>query len=278
MTIGTTSFGFRYQLLDVARAPALRSIVDQTRALGLGALQICENARPLDCSGADWDRLVEYAGSAGIRLGLGCKTTDPGVFLRYLMRAAGLPGRTLRLVFEEEHGRPPTREQVARFLREVVPLLEKHDVGLAIENHFDVPSRVLAGEAAAYPRELVGFCADTANSLRNFEPPELVMELLGPRAFCYHLKDYRVDGHLLGFQVGGAPLGTGRLNVDWFLDEVFARRADPDIYLENWVPPAGDRARDIEEEQKWLRVSLACLRQRLEARAVSSETVPERSR
>lgn len=266
MTIGTTTFGFRHQLLDPARAPALTSLVDQANRFGLNALQVCENARPLDLDNSGWTRLVEYAASAGIRLGLGCKTTDLGVFRSYLERAAALPGRMLRMVFEEEQGHPPSREDVARFLAQAAPLLENHKVSLAIENHFDIASRVLAEEVAPYPQELVGFCADTANSLRNFEPPEMVMDLLGPRAFCYHLKDYCVNGHMLGFQVGGAPLGSGRLRVDWFLDQVFARHAEPELYLENWVPPTGDRTRDIEQDEVWLLASLDYLHQRLEAR------------
>lgn len=266
MIIGTTSFGFRYQLLDPARAPALTDVVDQVRQLGLAALQVCENARPLDLRDAEWSRLAAHAESAGVRLGLGCKTTDLATFRRYLDRAAMLPGRMLRLVFEEEQGSPLTRAHVARFLEKAMPLVENCRARLAIENHFDVPSRILAEEVAAYPAPVVGFCVDTANSLRNFEPPETVMALLGPRTFCYHLKDYRVDGHLLGFEVAGAPLGTGRLRVDEFLDSVFARHAEPEIYLENWVPASGDYARDVAQDELWLRASLEHLRERLRAR------------
>lgn len=276
--IGTTTFGFRYQLLDPARAPALTNVVDQARALGLDALQICENARPLDLSDADWRNLASHAASAGIRLGLGCKTTDLAVFRRYVERGAGLPGRTLRLVFEEEHGQAPTRCHVARFLERAVPLLEEHEIRLAIENHFDVASRILAEEVTPYSPELVGFCVDTANSLRNFEPPEVVMDLLGPRAFCYHLKDYRVEGHSLGFQVGGAPLGAGRLRVDWFLDAVLARQAEPEIYLENWVPPTGDQDRDVQEDEEWLRESLDYLHRRLEILSSGVGAAMERRR
>lgn len=278
--IGTTTFGFRYQLLDPAHAPSLASLVDQTRELGLEALQICENARPLEVDEAGWGRLADHAASAGVRLGIGGRTTDPALFRRYLERAASLPGRTLRLVFEEEEGDPPSPGDLARFLRRAAPALENAGVRLAIENHCDLASPVLAAEVAPYPADLVGFCVDTANSLRNFEPPERVMELLGPRAFCYHLKDYRVDGQVLGFQVRGAPLGTGRLDVDWFLDMVFDRYSEPEIYLENWVIPAGDRIRDIQEDELWLRASLACLRQRLEERAAAApvgrrEPVPQ---
>jgi 3-oxoisoapionate decarboxylase len=129
-----------------------------------------------------------------------------------------------------------------------------------------VPSRVFAEVIRAYPKELVGFCVDTANSLRNFESPEDVMRLLGDRAFCYHLKDFAIQGHLLGFAVLGAPLGSGRLDVDGILDAVFASDPDPEILVENWVPSGGYREKDIEEDDSWLRLSLEHLRSKLALR------------
>lgn len=267
MRIGTTSFGFRYQLLDPALAPPLTSLVDQAAEIGLELLQICENARPLNVSESEWVSLQQHAASRGVAIGLGCKTTSEEVFLRYLNRAAGSPDRMLRLVFEEDSGAPPTREHVDRFLERAARQLERAGVRLAIENHFDVPSAMLADAVRPYPAELVGFCVDTANSLRNFESPEQVMDLLGSRAFCYHIKDFRVDGHLLGFAVSGAPLGQGALKLDALLSRIFRHNTEPDLFVENWVPATGDRDRDIRQDAAWLRESMACLRERAGVRA-----------
>jgi len=267
MKIGTTSFGFRYLLMDKARAPKLEVILEQAAAAGLDVLQICENARPLELPEYEWAQLAGRAARLGLEIQLGAKTLDPAVVEQYLRRSACLPARRLRVVLEEEGaGRPPGAKEVDRLLAALWPLLETCGMSLAIENHFDIPSAVLAEAVKPYPAERVGFCLDTANSLRNFEPPERVMELLGDRAFCYHLKDFRVDGHLLGFTVGGAPLGQGRLDVDWFLDAVFASNSAPEIYIENWVPPTRDWERDVAEDARWLQESLAALRTRLEAR------------
>jgi sugar phosphate isomerase/epimerase len=263
MRIGTTSFGFRYQLLDPAFAPPLARIVEQAAQLRLDTLQICENARPLDLTPAQWDDLQRQAADSGVALGLGCKTTSKDLFARYLERAFPLPGKMLRLVFEEESGAPPSRAQVDRFLEQAAPMLESAGMKLAIENHFDVPSAMLAEAADRYPRELIGFCVDTANSLRNFESPEHVLTLLGPRAFCYHIKDFTVAGHLLGFAVTGAPLGKGVLKLDALLRRILEHNTEPDLYVENWVPATGDRFTDILEDAAWLRESLEALRHTL---------------
>jgi sugar phosphate isomerase/epimerase len=235
-------------------------------------LQICENARPLELSDEEWKRLRRRAAMADVVIGLGCKTTQPNVFARYLERAAELPGKMLRLVFEEEEGSVPGREQVDRFLEYAAPVLEDAGVRLAIENHFDVPSEVLADAVRQYPPELIGFCVDTANSLRNFESPEHVMTLLGPRVFCYHVKDFAVAGHLLGFAVTGAPLGKGALKLDGVLQRIFSHDPDPDILVENWVPATGDHDTDVQNDDTWLRESLNCLRMSIDRLRVQAAT------
>ena len=179
MRAGTTSSGFRYQLLDPAQSPPLAVIVAEAAGLGLARFQVCENARPLSCPRGGWEAMLDRAAAAGIEIGLGAKTLDIGVFRRYVELAASVPNRTLRLVLEEDGGAPPTRAGVEEFLRAAVPLVETAGLRLAVENHFDVPSKILAEVAAGYPADLLGFCVDTANSLRSFESPETVLDLLG---------------------------------------------------------------------------------------------------
>jgi sugar phosphate isomerase/epimerase len=266
--VGTTTFGFRYLFLDAALAPDLGCVVEQAAALGLDMLQVCENSRPLELSEAAWEAVAARAAALGLEIELGCKTVQPAVFERYLERAARLPSRLLRVVLEEEEGPPPGRAQVDAFLAAAWRMLEPAGARLAIENHFDVPGEVLAAAAEAYPADRVGFCIDTANSLRNFESPETVFRLLGPRAFCYHLKDFTVEGDKLGFRVGGAPLGAGRLDLDGILDRVLASGPEPRILVENWTPATGDRETDVAEDAAWLRRSFGALVDALAARGI----------
>jgi sugar phosphate isomerase/epimerase len=263
-TIGTTSYGFRYLLLDERRAPDLVSIVRAVREQGLDTLQICENARPLALSQSEWRDVIRAAGDLGVELHLGCMTLDPETLIRYLNRAGDLAhSNVLRIVIEEETGQRPSGDTIARFLDQAVPQLEQMEMRLAIENHFHIACRKLADVVAAYPRDLVGFCIDTANSLRNFEPVEQVFEYLENRAIFYHLKDFAVHGSNVGFTVAGAPLGEGDLDLSGCLDRVRARDPLAPIFLENWVPPTGDSDVDIAMDAEWLKRSLNNLRSRL---------------
>jgi hypothetical protein len=144
------------------------------------------------------------------------------VLLRYAGRCARLRVPVLRLVLERDGALPTTRSDVDSFLTVAVPALTAQGVLLAIEDHFDVSCRVLAEAVALYSPASVGFCVDTANSLRNFEPAETVFDFLGARAYCYHLKDFRVQREQVGFRVTGAPLGEGDLDLDRILGRTLA--------------------------------------------------------
>jgi len=274
--IGTTSFSFRYLLLDEARAPSLETIVRRARALGLERLQICENARPLALGDDAWDALVDTGSSLGLEILIGCKTLEAADLERFIRRAARVPSRLLRVVLEEEdeHGAPPSRAQIVKLLAGAWPLLRDSGVRLAIENHFDVSSRLLAELVEPYPADRVGFCLDTANSLRSFESADDVFARLGDRAFCYHLKDFKVVGHMLGFTVGGAPLGQGQLDIDVCLDRMFRKHREPQIFIENWVPPTNDWAGDVAADETWLAASIETLRARLGARSADATPIP----
>jgi sugar phosphate isomerase/epimerase len=264
--IGTTSYGFRYLLMDATHAPPLLSLVRQTREAGLDALQVCENARPLDVSAAGWRDVLRAAADLGLNLHLGCMTLDVETISRYLERAAMIPGATtLRIVLEDDSGHAPSRDRIERFLAAAAVRAAESQLTLVVENHFHIPCSVLADMARSYSANVVAFCVDSANSLRNWEPAAQVFDLLEDRAVFYHLKDYRVCGSNVGFEVTGAPLGEGDLDLDACLDRMFARHSQPLIFLENWVPATGDRHRDASADADWLARSLAGLRRALGA-------------
>ncbi|MPY86767.1 MAG: TIM barrel protein [Luteitalea sp.] len=252
-TIGTTSYGFRYLLSDARRAPPLSTVVRQTRDAGLDALQICENAHPLAMSVAEWRDLVRMAGDIGLALHVGCMTLDLDTLARYLERAATIPGASaLRLVLEDEIGEGPPVDRIARFLEDATVRARDAGLTLVIENHFHIPCRVLADMARDYPENIVAFCLDSANSLRNWESADQVFDLLDHRAAFYHLKDYQVRGSNVGFEVIGAPLGEGALDLRACLHRIDARQAAPLIFLENWVPATGDWTADVAADAAWL--------------------------
>ena len=245
LTTGTTSYGFRYQLRDARSAPSLATLVRQTRAAGLDALQICENARPLDAGEDGWREALRAADQEAVALHVGCMTLDLGVLGRYLDLAGSVAGASaLRIVLEDDTGEAPSRDRLTHFVEQAAARASTAGLRLVIENHFHIPCQTLVELAEDYPSDLVAFCVDSANSLRNWESPSAVFDLLEPRAAFYHLKDFRVRGSNVGFEVSGAPLGEGDLDLAWCVNRILARHAHPLVFLENWVPDTANPAAD----------------------------------
>jgi len=251
--------------MDPEKSPKLSQVIHQARQAGAERLQVCENARPLEMSKADWAEARRCAADLGVELLLGCKTLREEVVTAYLVLAQELSCDHLRIVLED----PPdhaTGERVARLLEGVVPKMRKAGIRLAIENHFDIPSARLFELASAYPPHEVGFCIDTANSLRSLESPAQVIRLLRERACCYHLKDFHIVGSMIGFSVVGAPLGEGDLDLGPCLGVVLEREPVPPLFVEMWAPTENDRERDVLLEADWLRRSVQNLQSRLRER------------
>lgn len=195
-----------------------------------------------------------------LEISLGCMTVDLTVADQYLDRVEAVGGSLLRIVLERDGQGDLGVGRIRSFLDRLIPSLERRSIRLAIENHFAIPSKTLVRAVLGYPAERIGFCVDIANSLRNFEDTESVLELLSERAFCYHLKDYRVYGSNVGFSVSGAPLGDGQVSLHSVLKHIFGRSKSPEIYLETWTPSTGDRQADIIADARWLERSIANLR------------------
>ena len=265
MKTGATTYVFRYALGRAQSAPGLPDLLVKAKSAGLERLQICENARPLAVDPQGWTALARRAREIDLEIGLGCMTADSGTVHEYLDRLDAIEGSMLRIVMERAGDGPLSVDQIQAFLDRIVPELETRGVRLAIENHFDIPSRRLARAVAGYPRRWVGFCVDVANSLRNFEDCDAVLGLLGDRALCYHFKDYRIIGSNVGFSVIGAPFGEGSFNWGGALERILAKTPDPEIYLETWAPSTEDSDADESLEAEWLRMSINNFR-----RAVSS--------
>lgn len=266
MPIGATSYVFRYLLSEPSSSPRLNELVRMARAAGLERFQICENARPLDLDRSGWEDLNEHAKQLGLHITLGCMTLDPQVVAAYLDRVHAIEGNSLRIVLEREGPAFLTQTQIRSFLDSVAPLLESKGIRLAIENHFEIPAKLLAESVEPYPRELIGFCIDAANSLRNFEDWNRVFDLLGHRAVAFHLKDFQLFGTNIGFTVSGAPFGDGRIGTSELLERVFDISSEPEIYLETWTPCTGNRGADIEADSNWLRLSIENLKRALVGR------------
>jgi sugar phosphate isomerase/epimerase len=121
------------------------------------------------------------------------------------------------------------REQAEQSVRLAEPIIAKHDMLLAIENHKDYRAGELMDLLKRLDSRHVGVCVDTGNSIALLEDPLEVVRTLAPRAFSVHLKNMAVAEYDEGFLLAEVPLGEGFLNVPKMIS--LLREARPEIHF-----------------------------------------------
>jgi sugar phosphate isomerase/epimerase len=120
-------------------------------------------------------------------------------------------------------------EQAKRTLALIEPVLKKHQLKLAIENHKDHTTEELVGMMKAISSEWIGVLVDTGNNLALLEEPHAVVEALAPFALSVHLKDMAVQASDDGFLLSEVPLGTGMLDLPRMIATL--RKVNPGIVI-----------------------------------------------
>ena len=109
----------------------------------------------------------------------------------------------------------------------VEPLVRKHHMKLAVENHKDWRAAELLEILDQIDSEWLGVTLDFGNSISLMEDPMDVVRSLAPRAFSTHVKDMGVREYEDGFLLSEVPLGQGILDLPMMMET--CRRHNPGI-------------------------------------------------
>lgn len=112
-------------------------------------------------------------------------------------------------------------------LQRAAPIVEKHRVPLAVENHKDqrIDERVALFEQLG--SEFIGACLDTGNSFALLDGAYEPITALAPFAFSVHLKDQALREYEDGFLLADIPLGQGSFDLKRMVEII--KRAKPKI-------------------------------------------------
>jgi sugar phosphate isomerase/epimerase len=100
-----------------------------------------------------------------------------------------------------------------RRVARVAPIVEKHKMPLALENHKDWTADELAALMKEYNSEYLGVCLDTGNNISLLDDPMETVEKLAPYAVSTHFKDMAVEEYPEGFLLAEVPLGQGIVDM-----------------------------------------------------------------
>lgn len=119
-----------------------------------------------------------------------------------------------------------------RSLKLAEPVLSRHRMTLAVENHKDFTTEELLDVLGRIESEWIGILVDTGNNIALLEEPHAVIEALAPRVRSIHLKDMAVQAAPDGFLLSEVPLGTGLIDLPRVLAALTRSRADVVVNLE----------------------------------------------
>jgi sugar phosphate isomerase/epimerase len=148
-----------------------------------------------------------------------------------VVRTVQINGRRYEM-FDSAAAFRKAMEQARQSLLLAKPVVERHGVKLAIENHKDLEAKALVELLKAIDSPSVGACVDTGNSLALLEPPLETAETLVPYAFSMHLKDIGVEEYADGFLMAEVPLGTGFLDLARIVETLRKAKPAPRLNLE----------------------------------------------
>ncbi|HJT33950.1 MAG TPA: TIM barrel protein [Pirellulales bacterium] len=112
------------------------------------------------------------------------------------------------------------------------PIVARHRVRLAVENHKDWRVDEMLGWLERLDSPWVGVCLDTGNSIALLEEPHAVVEAYAPWTMTTHLKDMGVAECEDGFLLSEVPLGEGFLDVRRIVTLLRQRRPEVRLNLE----------------------------------------------
>ncbi len=234
-------------------------LLEKARELGVSLVQTGPNLQFHDES--ELDGFIQAAQAWGIALELGTRGLDYEHLVGQVALAQRMGATLIRTLPEVKGVYATDARQMLSSLRQVLPVLEREGVRLAIENG-RTPAAGLSAALDEIGSPWVGVVLDMVNSLAVPEGWKYVTGHLARHTMCVHYKDFTIrrEWHMMGFLCEGTPAGQGMVEPDWLFETLKASPHDFNVLIELWPPPQASLEDTIALEQQWARESVAFLR------------------
>lgn len=240
------SYNVRWGRRNREEAPASTwksalDVLDKCAELGAGCLQIGVRGWTDDFAGKVRDHRENLGVELEGQIGLPREPGDLDRFEAELIAAKEAGARVLRTVclggrrYETFESLDDWKEFVAdstRALESVEPVLGKHRVRLAVENHKDWRFAEQLELLGHLESQWIGVNFDFGNNLALLEDPHRVAQALAPYLMTTHVKDMALAEYGDGFLLSEVPLGEGVLDLRTMMDVCEAKQPGVHFNLE----------------------------------------------
>lgn len=265
MRIGISSYTYTWAVGvpgEMPRKPlSCFDLINLAQQHGVEVLQIADNYPLIGQTEYQWRELGDFATQKNICIEIGGRGLMPENLMKHIEMAAIFKSPILRMVIDADGFEPGPKEAVA-IIRNALPMLEKKEITLALENHDRLYSSVFKQIIETLGHPLAGICLDSVNSMGIGEGLESVVGNLAPFTVNLHVKDFtvrRVD-HKMGFVVEGTPAGDGMLRLPWILEMIKPYGKCSSAILELWTSPDQHLDATIAKENRWAKESIKYLK------------------
>ena len=161
----------------------------------------------------------------------------------------------------------PTPDEAVASLAAAMPSYESAGVTLGLETYEQVPTASLVDTVHRVSSPALGICLDPANCIAALETPTSVIDRTAPYVKNLHVKDFtfRRRPGWVGFELVGAPLGTGQLDYRHLMDATRPAEHGVTRVVEHWLPWQDDAADPVAAtlalERRWTRANLDYLKE-----------------
>jgi 3-oxoisoapionate decarboxylase len=197
-------------------------LIEHCHQIGAGGIQVVVKDWTADFSKKLRDKREKSGMYLEGSIGVPRKAEEVSKFEQEVINAKEAGAQILRTVtsggrrYEIFHSMAAVEEfkkNAVTSLQLAEPILRKHKVKLAIENHKDWRADELVSALQQLKSEWIGVTLDFGNSISLLEDPMEVVEKLVPYIFSTHVKDMGVEEYPDGFLLSEVPLGKGFLNL-----------------------------------------------------------------
>ncbi|RIW15235.1 twin-arginine translocation signal domain-containing protein [Algoriphagus lacus] len=226
MGVVVHSYGIRYgSKVESQTYPAFKDAIDLMRhchSIGAGGIQTTVGGWAEDFSKKVRDEREKLGMYLEGSIGLPKNPEDVSRFEKEVLTAKEAGASVLRTVclsgrryenFKSATEWAVFRENSLKSIQLAEPIVQKHQVKLAIENHKDWKAAELAQLIQNMGSEWVGVTLDFGNNVSLLEEPMEVIRTLAPFAFSTHVKDMGVKSFEKGFLLSEVELGTGIVDL-----------------------------------------------------------------
>lgn len=246
MKVGINSYAFRwaigYGMMDIHRFLA------KCEELSVDVVQICDNLPFADLDEKTCQAIRErYSGRFVLKTGY--KGLEKGDIERALCVSHKLGASSMRLVIDGL-GHKASVDEVVDVIKGLLPLLEKLDMRLSIENHFEHTPEELRTIVEKVGSGYITICYDCFNSIALNIDTEHSFSTLLPYIEDVHVKDVQICRFNTGFLFRGCRMGEGILDVKDIVRRTLEINRNSAFILEGWIDELDELDETLRREEE----------------------------